>query len=376
MSGYYRYVAPPHSRHSSVAIKMSEQEVHPNVAQRIIIKFLTNEGVRPAEILRRLQAQFTETCLSQAQVYDWHKKFSEGRVEVENKPHARRPRTSVTVDNIEAVRNILEDDRRLTIIEIADFVGISFGSAQSIITVELGFRKVSARWVPRLLTDQQKQYRMEICQRLLQRFQREGDDFLKHIVTCDETWVHHYTPESKQASKEWRRKGEGAPIKAKTRLSAGKVLATVFWDFKGVLLVDFLHERRTVNSEYYCQLLNQAKLAYRQKRRRFPIRDVILLHDNARPHTANLTRETLEEIHWTTLEHPPYSPDLSPCDYHMFGPLKESLGGERFDNDNAVEVFVRNWLETRPSSFYDDGIKKLPVRWEKCVSKSGDYVEK
>lgn len=103
---------------------------------------------------------------------------------------------------------------------------------------------------------------------------------------------------------------------------------------------------------------------------------MILLHDNARPHTANLTHEKLEEIHWTTLEHSPYSPDLSPCDYHISGSLKEALGGQRFDNNTAVEAFVRNWMETRPSSFYDNGIKKLPIRWEKCLSKSGDYVEK
>ncbi|EFN74649.1 Histone-lysine N-methyltransferase SETMAR, partial [Camponotus floridanus] len=91
------------------------------------------------------------------------------------------------------------------------------------------------------------------------------------------------------------------------------------------------------------------------KRQDMPIRSVILLHDNARPHTAALTREKLNKIYWSTLEHPPYSPDLSPCDYHMFGPLKEELGGHRFDDDEGVETFVRNWLQTRPDSFFDDG---------------------
>jgi len=122
--------------------------------------------------------------------------------------------------------------------------------------------------------------------------------------------------------------------------------------------------------------LDETKLAYRRKRRELPIRDVILLHDNARPHTAVQTRQKIKSLFWTTLEHPLYSPDLSPCDYYLFGPLKEALGRKRFDNDVAVETFMREWLVSQPPSFYDSGIKKLPIRWQKCVSKSGDYVEK
>ncbi|XP_039285350.1 uncharacterized protein LOC120351580 [Nilaparvata lugens] len=96
-----------------------------------------------------------------------------------------------------------------------------------------------------------------ICQRHAARFTEEGETFLSRIVTCDETWVHHYTPESKQASMEWRKKGEAAPVKAKTRLSAGKVLSTIFFDRRGILLIVFLHERRTINAAYYCELLTK-----------------------------------------------------------------------------------------------------------------------
>jgi hypothetical protein len=60
----------------------------------------------------------------------------------------------------------------------------------------------------------------------------------------------------------------------------------------------------------------------------------------------------------------------------MFGPLKEAIGGQRFDDDEQVENFVRNWQQTRPPSFYDAGIKKLPFRWQKCIEKGVNYVEK
>jgi len=102
---------------------------------------------------------------------------------------------------------------------------------------------------------------------------------------------------------------------------------------------------------------------------------VLLLHNNARPHSAALTQEKLAQLYWTALEHSPYSPDLSPCGCHMFGSLKEALGGQCFDDDEQVENFVRNWLQTRPP-FYNAGIKELPIHRQKCIEKGGNYVEK
>ena len=97
------------------------------------------------------------------------------------------------------------------------------------------------------------------CWRAAKR--KETHSFIHRIVTCDETWVHHYTPETMRASKKWRGMGEECPVKAKTRLSASKVMAMVFWDL-GVLLVDFFHVRRTVNAAYYCDLLEKVRAAY------------------------------------------------------------------------------------------------------------------
>ncbi|KYM98799.1 hypothetical protein ALC62_10488 [Cyphomyrmex costatus] len=122
---------------------MSAKEVHPSVAQRIIIKFLMKEGVRPAEILCRLRQQFKST-FSQPCVFFWHKTFSGVRERVENESHDRRPRTSLTEDNTREVRDLLEIDRCITIAEIAAHLGNRYDSIQKIIIDELGYRKMSA----------------------------------------------------------------------------------------------------------------------------------------------------------------------------------------------------------------------------------------
>jgi hypothetical protein len=99
---------------------------------------------------------------------------------------------------------------------------------QSIIKNELQYRKIAAQWVPKLLSNKQKNARVQICETLLARYRNEGDAFLHRIVTVDKTWCLHYTPELKRASKEWRGKDKECPVKAKNK-SAGKVIVTFFF---------------------------------------------------------------------------------------------------------------------------------------------------
>jgi hypothetical protein len=94
---------------------MTDQEVPSSVAQRIIIKFLTKEGVIPSEIFTRLQAQFGDECLSQPRVFSWAISFQEGRDHVENEPHAWRPRTSVNPNNSLKIGELIRANCRLTV---------------------------------------------------------------------------------------------------------------------------------------------------------------------------------------------------------------------------------------------------------------------
>ena len=76
------------------------------------------------------------------------------------------------------------------------------------------------------------------------------------------------------------------------------------------------------------------------------------------------------------MAHPPYSPDLVPSEYHLFGLLKEALRGRRFTSDEEVKEAVHAWLAAQPKTFFSDGIRKRVQQWTKCVEKQEDYVEK
>jgi transposase len=94
--------------------------------------------------------------------------------------------------------------------------------------------------------------------------------------------------------------------------------------------------------QYYSALLNEkVKLAIRSKRRKKQ-ESVFFLQDNARPDSAALTMATLLKLKWDVLPHPPYSPDLAPSDYHLFGSMKSILGDKRFRNNDEVIAAVQS----------------------------------
>jgi histone-lysine N-methyltransferase SETMAR len=106
-------------------------------------------------------------------------------------------------------------------------------------------------------------------------------------------------------------------------------------------------------------------------------RGVVMLHDDGRPHTAAATLDLIAKFGWERFDHPPYSPNLAPCDFHVILHLKTFLGGRRFHGDNEVNDAVNTWFASQAASFYDAGIKKkLVPRYEKCLRNGGNYVEK
>jgi len=102
----------------------------------------------------------------------------------------------------------------------------------------------------------------------------------------------------------------------------------------------------------------------------------LLLQDNARLHTARTTIDVLETLKFEVLSHTPYSPDLVPSNFHFFPHLKKELKGTHFTSDDEVKQAVTSWIKKRTREFFIDGMRKLVLRWEKCIEQQGDYVEK
>ncbi|XP_023228571.1 histone-lysine N-methyltransferase SETMAR-like [Centruroides sculpturatus] len=343
---------------------------------RAVIRFLSAKGSKAAEIHRQISEVYGESVMSEGMVRKWVRAFSNGRTNIHDEERSGRP--SVIIDDlIEKVDCRVKENRRFTISSLSkEFPAVSRSVLYEIVTGRLNYRKLCSRWVPKMLTEEHKTKRLASALTFLERYSDEGDDFLSRIVTGDETWVAYVTPESKQQSMEWRHSSSPRKVKFKQTISAQKIMCTVFWDRYGVLLVDFLPHRETINSAAYCETLKKLRRAIQNKRRGLLSKGVVLLHDNARPHTANQTQDLITSFGWEQLDHPPYSPDLAPSDYHLFLHLKKHLAGQRHNNHDEVKTTVLHWLSHQAATFFEDGIQKLVPRYDKCLNINGNYVEK
>jgi len=134
--------------------------------------------------------------------------------------------------------------------------------------------------------------------------------------TMDEIWLYHWPGD--KATIEWRNSGSHRPKKFQVQKSAGKVIASIFWDQDGIILIDYLPKGQTVNAEYYSSLLVQLKDTSKEKRRGKFTKGVLFLHDNASAHRPLATQKKQAYLGFQCLDHLPYSPDLAPSDYHLF----------------------------------------------------------
>lgn len=123
-------------------------------------------------------------------------------------------------------------------------------------------------------------------------------------------------------------------------------MAIVFWDARGILHVAVLPVGQHVTSTVCCEELDRMKAAVCKKRHRADLSGFCFLQDNARPHTSAETRRKLADLGLSVLDHPPYSPDLSPSDYYLFSPMKSSLKGMSFRNADEVMREVNRWFDS------------------------------
>jgi len=161
----------------------------------------------------------------------------------------------------------------------------------------------------------------------------------------------------------------------KTLPSAGKVTCAVFWDRKGVILLDFLQPGQTINSDRYIATLT--KLKARISRVRPEKKTIFLCNRITRgPHTSLKTVEHIVNLGWTVVPHPPCSPDLAPYNFHLFGPMKDRTRGQHVPSNDAVVRAVKHRVTSAGADFYERGMHALVHRWRKCIANGGDYVEK
>jgi transposase len=238
------------------------------VEQRYCIKFYQKLGDSKAEAAWKIQQAFGDDAMGATQIKVWFNRFKDGRTLADSDQRSRRPSTSQNANVIESVHALILEDCRLTVREIADEVRISTGSAHSILTEDLHMCRVVAKFLPKLLLQEQQQLRLEVMWDMLEC--ANGDpEFLKTVITGDETWVYGYDLEMKVQSLHWKQSLSPRPKKVQLLRSKVKVLLVFFsfFYYRGIVHQSYAPEGQTINKEYYLEVNRHLRGAVRRKRR-------------------------------------------------------------------------------------------------------------
>ncbi|UYV65532.1 hypothetical protein LAZ67_3004611 [Cordylochernes scorpioides] len=251
-----------------------------------------------------LAPSYGDAVMSRRRVFEWYKRFKEGREETADNERSGRPSTSTTPEKVNKVLELVDS------IDNQDILGV---------------RRLNAVLVPKDLTLDQKNAQKETASLNLEAT-TDDPELLKRVITGDETWIYGFDSETTQQASECRFKNEQRPKKARKAPSKIKVMFTVFFDYQGIVHHEFQQQGSTITADSYLGVLRRLREAIRQKRPElWRSKSWILHHDNAPAHAALKISKFLQDHSTSVFPQPPYSPDLAPCDFFLFGKLKKSL---------------------------------------------------
>jgi [histone H3]-lysine36 N-dimethyltransferase SETMAR len=336
-----------------------------DLEQRYVLLYLFRKGLTPDAASDEMRGVYGQVGASRSTAQRWFKRFAGGNFSLEDEVRSGRP----SAFDDDALRRAVEEEPKTSIRELAHKL------QESVMTVHrhlLALGKVPklGTWVPHQLTEKNMADRFRIATVHHQRFTADSTLF-DRILTCDETWVLH---ENVVRKRQWLDREETPTPTPKAGLHPKKLLHVVSWDTQGVVHAENIEAGMTINAELYSEILERVAEALRANRPERQPSDVIFLHDNALPHTARRTQSKLAELGWEILDHPPYSPDMAPSDFHLFLSLKDNIVGQKFESRAAVERWLDAFYRSKPSSFFGRGIRKLLNRWRGVMDFEGGYA--
>lgn len=343
--------------------------------QRIQIKFLVDEGRSQTEVIRRVQAVNGNGALCRSAIQKWYNRFQSGDPSVDDKPKSGAPRKR-TAAKIQQVRDLVNRDKRSTLRELSRDSGLSFGCVRKVVKDDLGLKKKPAKWIPHLLTAAQKLRRVNRCRQSLAILRRRNNR-PEAIICEDESWIHAWNPESKEASKQWIGPGEDRPTKVVIERSTLKTMLVAFFDRSGMIYHEFVLDGHGIGTDCYLEILQRFKGALRRKRPElFRNHRWVLLHDGAPAHIARPVQHFLQENNMEQLPHPGYSPDITPADYWLFNRIKTPLSGHRHRSIADLQTAANAVIASIPAAEFAAAFDRLQPRMRECIQARGNYFER
>ena len=324
------------------------------------------QGRTPYEIISELQYIYGDKALHKTQVYYWIGELKRGRIDLHDEPRFGRPPYEDLDDQIIACIKINPHDSCRSIAAAIACIGSTVYRRLTI----LGYKNVHLRWIPHRLNEFQKQTRLTKAKIMLQKLLLLKHDNFNYIATGDESWFCYYY----DYKRKWVLDDDEIDERVEKTNYSHKTMITLFFTVNGLALLDAKPSNQSINSEYFVNnvlvpLEQNVKASDAKKHHK-----VFYVHfGNARAHTAKYANEHLSKFCLTLLPHPPYSPDLSPCDFGLFGTVKDSFQGRSFDSEKDLLDALYEFFSEKPRTFWMSIFENWIERLQKCINAKGNY---
>lgn len=335
---------------------------------RIIIHFLVFRDTSNREIFNQLREVYGNKSPCQKTINTWAARFRKGEENVDDSERSGRPKS---IDLSNSISSLLEDFPFISAKLISKELRVPYSTIKYYLKNELSMKKYTLRWIPYSLNEEQKNLRVERSKKILSILTKKKRKPLSRIITGDESWFGFYYPYSSQ----YKHTKSSVSQRIKSEFSYKKVMVTIFFSYSGFHVIDFLPKGQNFNSQYMINyILKKLEISIKKIRPKMGLKGMMIHMDNAKPHKAKIVIDKINEFFLKPIDHPPYSPDISPCDFWLFGYLKEKLKGNHFikreDFIEKIEELLNKITKKELLSVYEEWIQRLI----KVIKNKGDYV--
>jgi len=340
---------------------------------RAYIKTRALLGITAVDITNELKLVHGDLAPEYRTVAKWAALFKAGREDLADDPRSGRPITTCTRSNIELVRLAIEGNPHATYDEIEEETSISRASVFEIIHGSLKMRKLVSRWIPHELTAKNRKERVDACRENLDKF-KDGKWRLCDVITGDESWFYLRQIGHKSSNSSWVAEGGYPKTVVRRDRFEPKFMFSVFFKSTGVVHIDCMEKGETITSQYYIEnSLDPVIAAINKERPTSGTKNMKFHHDNAGPHVTAAVKTRLVDAGITIIRHPPYSPDLAPCDFWLFDLIKRNLDDHR--DVRSLKRQITKILQDLPKEEFRKTFDKWLERMQLCINNNGDYFE-
>jgi len=345
---------------------MSARVHVPQPCIRAFVYLCAALGEKRSTIQEKLHILFGDKAPQKSFVYKWmDPPDNDGAFN--DAPRSGRPISDENLTNM--IRDMITDEPFHSTRSIAFILCVSRETVRHILLSGLNLRKLKCKWIPYTLTDIRRKKRVESALTLHAMLTEDG--ILPRIITGDQSWFYLDNPVDEQ----WAASTDDVQRNIARTMQSKKVMVTILWGIKGFYLVEALPSDQNYNSTYFCELLTRLRSNLRKHKGVKRIKFFHLHLDNAKVHRSLYTEEKAEELGFTMLQHPPYSPDLAPSDFYLFGYIKMQLKGRHFETVAMLMIAIDEILRTIPPWVLSNVMGEWIERLETVIQNDGSYIE-